>query len=118
MVCRSDILAGIIGIRRMPCSTIMASRKRTPARKAATRRASRKRSPAAPPQKLIRDQVAVRYCDGHEQKVRETLGTLGTLEPQPSSRIVILHRTPGIPTTKVKAALDDLQRCKAIEFAT
>src|SRR5204862_2543428 len=49
---------------------------------------------------------------------RETLGTLGTLEPQPSLRIVILHRTPGIPSTKVKAALDDLQHCKAIEFAT
>jgi hypothetical protein len=102
----------------MPRATIMASRKRTPARGVTTRRESRKRSPAAPPQRLIRDQIAVRYCDGHEQKVRETLGMLGTLEAQPSSRIVILHRTPGIPGTKVKAALDDLQQRKAIEFAT
>jgi hypothetical protein len=103
----------------MQCLTIMASRKRTPGRGTATRRDSRPRpQPSAPPQKLIRDQVAVRYCDGHEQKVRETLGTLGTLEVQPSWRLVILHRTPGIPGTKVRAALANLQVAKAIEFAT
>jgi hypothetical protein len=102
----------------MPCCTIMSSHKRTPGRSATTARERRKRSPAPPPQKLIRDQVAVRYCAGHEQQVRETLGTFGTLEAQPSARIVILHRTPGVQTNKVKAALDGLQQGKAIEFAT
>jgi hypothetical protein len=72
----------------------------------------------APSQKLIPGQVAVRYCDGQEQKVCQALGALGTLEAQPSSRLFILHRSPGVPSTRVKAALMTLQEEDAIEFAT
>ena len=46
------------------------------------------------------------------------LGTLGTLEAQPSSRLFILHLAPGISRTKVKAVLTTLQQNGAIEFAT
>ena len=97
----------------------MASPKRTTARRTVARTTSRRRSqPSAPAQKAIPGQVAVRYSDGQEQKVCQALGTLGTLESQPSSRLVILHRSPGVSHTKVKAALTTLQEDDAIEFAT
>ena len=103
----------------MPTFITMTSRKRTRSTGSTSQRKTRKRRvAAASPQKLLRDQVAVRYCVGQEHTVRETLGTFGTLEAQPSSRIVILHRTRGVPSDKVKAALDGLQQVSAIEFAT
>ena len=97
----------------------MASRKRTTGRRTAAGTTSRRRSqPTTPAQKPIPGQVAIRYSDGQEQKVCQALGTLGTLESQPSSRLVILHRSPGVSHTKVKAALTTLQDDDAIEFAT
>jgi hypothetical protein len=97
----------------------MASPKRTAARRTSTRATSRRRPPSpAPSQKPIPGQVAVRYCDGQEQKVLQALGTLGTLEAQPSSRLLILHRSPGITSSRVKASLLTLEQEAAIEFAT
>jgi hypothetical protein len=97
----------------------MATRKRTTSRSSASRTTSRRQSPTpTSSQKRIPNQVAVRYCDGQEETVSQALGTLGTLEAQPSSRLFILHRSPGVAPTKVKAALTSLQENDAIEFAT
>ncbi len=96
-----------------------ASLKQTTGRRTAAGTTSRRRSqPAAPAQKPIPGQVAIRYCDGQEQKVCQALGALGTLESQPSSRLVILHRSAGVSHAKVQAALTTLQEHDAIEFAT
>lgn len=94
---------------RLPNVARMASRPRKPKRAGPKQRAVPKPVP---------NQVAVRYRAAHEHKVRDTLASLGTLEAQPSSRIVILHRTPGIPAKKVQSVLDGLQDAQMIEFAT
>ena len=97
----------------------MAAPKRTASKRPTPRKKSRGRSrPATSSQKPIPNQVAVRYCDGREEQVRGELHALGTLESQPASRLVILHRTPGVPSKKVTAAVARLQHDDAIEFAT
>jgi hypothetical protein len=97
----------------------MAVRKRTPARRAASpSRRKRRASASSPIPTPIADQIAIRYRDGQEPIVRDTLSAFGTLEAQPRTRILILHRAAGISPAKVDAAVRGLQAAKAVEFAT
>ena len=85
---------------------------------AGPKKRTRAGSAARPDPVVMPNQVAVRYCEGQEEKVRDTLSALGTVEPQPSSRILIVHRPSSVPSTKLQAVLDDLLNGKLIEFAT
>ena len=64
------------------------------------------------------NQVAVRYRAGQEKKVHERLAALGSIEDQPLSRILILHRNPSVTRRAVDAALEALEQEKLVEFAT
>jgi hypothetical protein len=67
---------------------------------------------------IIPDQMAVRYRAGQDQKVCRALAALGTLEEQPSARIVILHRASRVAASKVTVAIEGLRTARLIEFAT
>jgi hypothetical protein len=100
----------------------MASRKRKTARRTAARTTPQRQSQSpAPSQKAIPGQVAVRYCDGQEQKVFQavkaehglTIGKRNEFEPR--QYIVKVPRASGTHTLDVARSLD---RRKDVEFAS
>ena len=92
-------ILGLFGIRTM--SSTMASRRRPPV-----------------PPDIVEDQIAVRYCPGQDQKVREALAQVGKVEEQPSSSIFILHRSPDVSASEVATAIETLKKASKITFAT
>ena len=78
--------------------------------------ASRRGSPAPPD--IVKDQIAVRFCQGQDRQVREALERVGTVEEQPSAHLFILHRSPDVPASEVEAAIDALRTDSRIAFAT
>ena len=97
----------------------MASPKRTTARRTAARAVPRRRSASpAPSQKPIpgRDGRPLLRRPGAESPAGPRHARHA--QAQPSSRLFILHRSPGITSSKVKASLLTLQEEAAIEFAT
>ena len=94
----------------------MAAKKRPPARRTQSTRAIGTR--AATGLKTVPNEIAARYRSGREEAVRDALSPLGRVESYLPQRMIVLHRASGITAAKLRAALDQLQRARLIEFVT
>jgi hypothetical protein len=88
-------------------------------KKAARARTARqsKRS-TTPPLKRAPHEIAVRYTDSHERKVRDALTDLGIVESHPRHKILVVHVRTRVTATAVRTALEALISQRLIEFTS
>jgi hypothetical protein len=85
---------------------------------ARSRTAQKPKRASTPTLKRAPHEIAIRYTDRHEQRVRDALTDLGTVESHPRHKMLVVHVRARVTAAAVRTTLEGLVSQGLIEFTS